>query len=157
MCHRPAVLWLRKTQTSCVGVIVLCHMPAWNKRCVLVCLQGEVTVPIGLVQYPGLSSGLFAASPSGKPALSKFKVLVRHQDSTLAEVREWFALWLHLRSRSCCGGRCLGLGQCLSVVWSHSVTSNPPVQWACHHACQSCIQYVLTLVLLTSRGSDTPS
>lgn len=50
------------------------------------CLQGEVCVPIGLVQYPGLSSGLFAATESGKPALSRFKVLARHKDSTLAEV-----------------------------------------------------------------------
>lgn len=51
-------------------------------------LQGDVCVPIGLVKYPGLPSGLFAASQSGKPAFSRYKVLARHtdRDSTLAEV-----------------------------------------------------------------------
>lgn len=41
---------------------------------------------IGPVSYPGLSSGLFAASPSGKPARSLFRVLHRHAASTLVEV-----------------------------------------------------------------------
>ena len=48
--------------------------------------QGEVAVPIGLVHYQGLSSGLFAASDSGKPALSRYRVLHRHVDTTLVEV-----------------------------------------------------------------------
>jgi len=51
-------------------------------------LQGEVRVPIGLVELPGLSSGLFAASATGKPALSQYKVLHRHADSTLVEVSQ---------------------------------------------------------------------
>lgn len=51
-------------------------------------LQGEVRVPIGLVELPGLSSGLFAASATGKPALSQYKVLHRHTDSTLVEVSQ---------------------------------------------------------------------
>ena len=50
-------------------------------------LQGEVRVPIGPVEYPGLSSGLFAASDAGKPALSRYRVLTRHADCTLVEVR----------------------------------------------------------------------
>lgn len=49
-------------------------------------LQGEVDVAIGPVSYPGLSSGLFAASPSGKPARSLFRVLHRHAASSLVEV-----------------------------------------------------------------------
>lgn len=56
--------------------------------CVL--LQGEVCVPIGLMRYEGLSSGLFAASElgrGGKPALSRYRVLHRHADTTLVEVR----------------------------------------------------------------------
>eukprot|EP00879_Flechtneria_rotunda_P012310 GHRR01012857.1.p1 GENE.GHRR01012857.1~~GHRR01012857.1.p1 ORF type:complete len:305 (+),score=101.83 GHRR01012857.1:165-1079(+) len=48
--------------------------------------MGDVMVPIGPVLYPGLSTGLFAASPTGKPARSLFKVLHRHADSTLIEV-----------------------------------------------------------------------
>jgi hypothetical protein len=66
----------------------------------LKCLQGEVFVPIGLVQYPGLSSGLFAATASGKPALSRFKVLARHKDSTLAEVSNWGLLFGQSLTRS---------------------------------------------------------
>jgi hypothetical protein len=57
-----------------------------QKACLLCALQGEVRVPIGPVEYPGLSSGLFAASESGKPALSIYKVLARHEDTTLVEV-----------------------------------------------------------------------
>jgi hypothetical protein len=45
-----------------------------------------VCVPIGSVEYPGLSSGLFAASESGKHALSMYQVLARHEDTTLVEV-----------------------------------------------------------------------
>ncbi|KAF6255500.1 RNA pseudourine synthase 5-like protein [Scenedesmus sp. NREL 46B-D3] len=48
--------------------------------------KGEVDVAIGPVSYPGLSSGLFAASPSGKPARSLFRVLHRHAASSLVEV-----------------------------------------------------------------------
>jgi hypothetical protein len=39
------------------------------------------------VEYPGLSSGLFAASDAGKPAFSTYRVLTRHADCTLVEVR----------------------------------------------------------------------
>ncbi|WIA33609.1 hypothetical protein OEZ86_006733 [Tetradesmus obliquus] len=48
--------------------------------------EGEVDVAIGPVSYPGLSSGLFAASTTGKPARSLFRVLHRHAGSTLVEV-----------------------------------------------------------------------
>lgn len=63
-------------------------MVVYNYVCKMhVCtLQGEVRVPIGPVEYPGLSSGLFAASESGKPALSMYKVLARYEDTTLVEV-----------------------------------------------------------------------
>lgn len=58
------------------------------------CLQGEVRVPIGLVEYPGFTTtGLFAATSSestaGKPSLSRYRVLARYQDSTLVEVGGW--------------------------------------------------------------------
>ncbi|KAJ0046883.1 hypothetical protein Pint_06086 [Pistacia integerrima] len=33
--------------------------------------------PIGIMQYPGVAKGLYVATPSGKPALSKVKVLER--------------------------------------------------------------------------------
>ncbi|KAL5569278.1 hypothetical protein UlMin_025853 [Ulmus minor] len=36
-----------------------------------------VRQPIGIVQYPGVAKGLYVASPSGKPALSKVEVLER--------------------------------------------------------------------------------
>jgi hypothetical protein len=49
-------------------------------------LQGEVDVAIGPISYAGLGSGLFAASPTGKPARSLFRVLHRHAHSTLMEV-----------------------------------------------------------------------
>ncbi|GAB4817116.1 hypothetical protein N2152v2_004162 [Parachlorella kessleri] len=40
--------------------------------------KGEVAVPIGKVDYPGVRRGLFAANPSsGKPALSHFQVVRR--------------------------------------------------------------------------------
>ncbi|XP_057979546.1 RNA pseudouridine synthase 5 isoform X2 [Malania oleifera] len=44
--------------------------------------------PIGLVQYPGVAKGLFVASPSGKPALSRVDVLERdvQKNSTLVQV-----------------------------------------------------------------------
>eukprot|EP00775_Hariotina_reticulata_P006986 gene6985-7200_t len=49
--------------------------------------QFEVCVPIGQMVYPGLSTGLFAARPLGKPARSLCQVLHRHHDSTtLVEV-----------------------------------------------------------------------
>lgn len=43
-------------------------------------------MPIGPVSYPGLSTGLFAASSSGKPARSLYRVLERRKDSTVVEV-----------------------------------------------------------------------
>lgn len=52
----------------------------------LLLLQGEVSVPIGPITYPGLSTGLFAANNSGKPARSLYRVLERRQDSTVVEV-----------------------------------------------------------------------
>ncbi|KAK8629697.1 hypothetical protein V6N13_078529 [Hibiscus sabdariffa] len=44
--------------------------------------------PIGTVQYPGVAKGLYVASPSGKPALSKVEVLERDgkQNCTLVQV-----------------------------------------------------------------------
>lgn len=37
-----------------------------------------ITEPIGVIKYPGVAKGLYVASPSGKPALSKVKVLERN-------------------------------------------------------------------------------
>ncbi|XP_028126953.1 RNA pseudouridine synthase 5 isoform X2 [Camellia sinensis] len=52
--------------------------------------EDEVVIkqPIGMVQYPGVAKGLYVASPSGKPALSKVKVLERNVQGncTLVEV-----------------------------------------------------------------------
>ncbi|KAG2541567.1 hypothetical protein PVAP13_9NG687000 [Panicum virgatum] len=47
-----------------------------------------VTQPIGLVHYPGVAEGLYAACSSGKPAMSKVCVLERlaHQNQTLVQV-----------------------------------------------------------------------
>ncbi|KAK3151295.1 hypothetical protein QOZ80_3AG0244080 [Eleusine coracana subsp. coracana] len=47
-----------------------------------------VTQPIGLVHYPGVAEGLYAACSSGKPAMSKVCVLKRlaHQNQTLVQV-----------------------------------------------------------------------
>ncbi|KAE8689582.1 RNA pseudouridine synthase 5 [Hibiscus syriacus] len=44
--------------------------------------------PIGIVRYPGVAKGLYVASPSGKPALSKVEVLERDgkQNCTLIQV-----------------------------------------------------------------------
>ena len=52
-------------------------------------MQGEVIVPIGKVDYPGVRGGLFAANPtSGKPALSCLQVIRRdiEQGQTVVEV-----------------------------------------------------------------------
>ncbi|KAF4389126.1 hypothetical protein F8388_026855 [Cannabis sativa] len=48
----------------------------------------NVSQPIGIVQYPGVAKGLYVASPSGKPALSKVEVLERDTDKncTLVQV-----------------------------------------------------------------------
>lgn len=52
--------------------------------------EDEVVVkqPIGRVQYPGVATGLYVASASGKPAISKVKVLQRNvqQNLMLVEV-----------------------------------------------------------------------
>ncbi|KAG8390633.1 hypothetical protein BUALT_Bualt01G0103800 [Buddleja alternifolia] len=52
--------------------------------------EDEVVIdqPIGLVKYPGVANGLYVASPSGKPALSKLVVLERNMlsNSTLVQV-----------------------------------------------------------------------
>ncbi len=48
-------------------------------------LQGEVNVPIGRVPHPGLPAGLYAASDSGKPEASLFKVLQRRSSCTVVE------------------------------------------------------------------------
>ncbi|KAG0551573.1 hypothetical protein BDA96_01G435100 [Sorghum bicolor] len=47
-----------------------------------------VTQPIGLVHYPGVAEGLYAACSSGKPAMSKVCVLERlaRQNHTLVQV-----------------------------------------------------------------------
>ncbi|KAF5467147.1 hypothetical protein F2P56_017003 [Juglans regia] len=44
--------------------------------------------PIGMVQYPGVAKGLYVASPSGKPALSKVAVVERdvQGNNTLVQV-----------------------------------------------------------------------
>lgn len=44
--------------------------------------------PIGMVQYPGVANGLYVASPSGKPALSKVSILERdvQGDHTIVQV-----------------------------------------------------------------------
>ncbi|KAL6527110.1 hypothetical protein OROGR_016200 [Orobanche gracilis] len=55
-----------------------------------VIIEDEVVVeqPIGLVKYPGVANGLYVASPSGKPALSKVVVLERNllSNATLVQV-----------------------------------------------------------------------
>ncbi|KAK6144784.1 hypothetical protein DH2020_021604 [Rehmannia glutinosa] len=55
-----------------------------------VIIEDEVFIdqPIGLVKYPGVAKGLYVASPSGKPALSKVVVLERNllSNSTLVQV-----------------------------------------------------------------------
>ncbi|KAH6832720.1 Pseudouridine synthase family protein [Perilla frutescens var. hirtella] len=55
-----------------------------------VIIEDEVVIdhPIGLVKYPGVAQGLYVASPSGKPALSKVTVLERNKqsNSTLVQV-----------------------------------------------------------------------
>ncbi|KAL3523445.1 hypothetical protein ACH5RR_016279 [Cinchona calisaya] len=52
--------------------------------------QDQVVIdqPIGLVKYPGVAKGLYVASPSGKPALSKVSILERDvkNSSTLVQV-----------------------------------------------------------------------
>ncbi|XP_040377979.1 RNA pseudouridine synthase 5 isoform X2 [Oryza brachyantha] len=47
-----------------------------------------ITQPIGLVHYPGVAEGLYAACSSGKPAMSKVSVLERleHRNQTLVQV-----------------------------------------------------------------------
>ncbi|GFP82831.1 rna pseudouridine synthase 5 [Phtheirospermum japonicum] len=55
-----------------------------------VIIEDQVVIdqPIGLVKYPGVSKGLYVASPLGKPALSKVVVLERNlpSNSTLVQV-----------------------------------------------------------------------
>ncbi|CAM8954975.1 unnamed protein product [Rhodiola kirilowii] len=52
--------------------------------------EDEVVIkqPIGMMKYPGVAKGLYVASPSGKPSLSKVKVLERETEKhqTLVEV-----------------------------------------------------------------------
>ncbi|XP_008233345.1 PREDICTED: RNA pseudouridine synthase 5 isoform X2 [Prunus mume] len=47
-----------------------------------------VKQPIGVVRYPGVAKGLYVASATGKPALSKVEVLEReiHKNRTLVQV-----------------------------------------------------------------------
>ncbi|KAJ4848588.1 hypothetical protein Tsubulata_020254 [Turnera subulata] len=47
-----------------------------------------INQPIGTVQYPGVAKGLYVASPSGKPALSKVQVLEKdeQQNHTFVQV-----------------------------------------------------------------------
>ncbi|GER43241.1 pseudouridine synthase family protein [Striga asiatica] len=53
-------------------------------------VENEVVIdqPIGPVKYPGVAKGLYVASPTGKPALSKVVVLERNllSNSTLVKV-----------------------------------------------------------------------
>ncbi|KAJ8427109.1 hypothetical protein Cgig2_029818 [Carnegiea gigantea] len=52
--------------------------------------MSEVVIdqPIGTMRYPGVARGLYVALPSGKPALSKVRVLERNvkKDQTLVQV-----------------------------------------------------------------------
>lgn len=47
-----------------------------------------ITQPIGTIRYPGVAKGLYVASPSGKPALTKVEVLERNvrENHTLVKV-----------------------------------------------------------------------
>lgn len=47
-----------------------------------------INKPIGIMQYPGVAKGLYVALPSGKPALSKVRILARdvEKDQTLVQV-----------------------------------------------------------------------
>ncbi|KAG8063873.1 hypothetical protein GUJ93_ZPchr0003g17412 [Zizania palustris] len=47
-----------------------------------------ITQPIGVIRYPGVAEGLYAACSSGKPSMSKVCVLERleHQNQTLVQV-----------------------------------------------------------------------
>ncbi|XVF83272.1 hypothetical protein PTKIN_Ptkin16aG0473000 [Pterospermum kingtungense] len=47
-----------------------------------------INQPIGIVRYPGVAKGLYVASPSGKPALSKVEIIERdgQQNRTLVQV-----------------------------------------------------------------------
>ncbi|KAM0042716.1 putative 23S rRNA pseudouridine(1911/1915/1917) synthase [Helianthus debilis subsp. tardiflorus] len=51
--------------------------------------EDEVVIdePIGTVKYPGVAKGLYVASPSGKPALSKAHVLKRDVQNNLTVVQ----------------------------------------------------------------------
>ncbi|XP_076896374.1 RNA pseudouridine synthase 5-like [Bidens hawaiensis] len=51
--------------------------------------EDEVVIdePIGTVKYPGVAKGLYVASPSGKPALSKVHVLKRDIENNLTVVQ----------------------------------------------------------------------
>ncbi|KAI7738793.1 hypothetical protein M8C21_021090 [Ambrosia artemisiifolia] len=51
--------------------------------------EDEVVIdqPIGTVKYPGVAKGLYVASPSGKPALSKVHVLKRDVQNNLTVVQ----------------------------------------------------------------------
>ncbi|KAI3817679.1 hypothetical protein L1987_11476 [Smallanthus sonchifolius] len=51
--------------------------------------EDEVVIdqPIGTVEYPGVAKGLYVASPSGKPALSKVHVLKRDVQNNLTVVQ----------------------------------------------------------------------
>uniref|UniRef100_A0A803MEQ9 Pseudouridine synthase RsuA/RluA-like domain-containing protein n=1 Tax=Chenopodium quinoa TaxID=63459 RepID=A0A803MEQ9_CHEQI len=47
-----------------------------------------INKPIGIIRYPGVAKGLYVALPSGKPALSKVRVLERdlEKDQSLVQV-----------------------------------------------------------------------
>ncbi|XP_048325706.2 RNA pseudouridine synthase 5 isoform X2 [Ziziphus jujuba] len=51
--------------------------------------EDEVIIkqPIGMVQYPGVAKGLYVATPSGKPSLSKVEVLERDVKKNLTLVQ----------------------------------------------------------------------
>ncbi|KAL8257707.1 hypothetical protein R6Q59_029748 [Mikania micrantha] len=51
--------------------------------------EDEIVIdqPIGTVKYPGVAKGLYVASPSGKPALSKVHVLKRDVQNNLTVVQ----------------------------------------------------------------------
>ncbi|KAK6228154.1 hypothetical protein SCA6_000494 [Theobroma cacao] len=77
----------RKMQPSCTRKISKIY------RALVTGILGEdkvvINQPIGIVQYPGVAKGLYVASPSGKPALSKVEVLEKdeQQNHTLVQVQ----------------------------------------------------------------------
>ncbi|KAF9590972.1 hypothetical protein IFM89_000517 [Coptis chinensis] len=56
--------------------------------------QVVISQPIGVIQYPGVANGLYVALSSGKPALSKVKVLERNVEENHSLVQKFPVSWL---------------------------------------------------------------